>query len=106
MSVTILGQPIIILNSAAHASAMLDKKSATYSDRPALVMAGALVGWTNTLALTPYGARFRAIRRMLHRLMGARANLVPFVPLAERETARLIRRVLEQPDQVAAGIRK
>jgi hypothetical protein len=106
MSVTILGQPIILLNTAAHAQALLDKKSTTYSDRPVLFMGGEIVGWRNTLALTPYGPRFRALRRMLHALMGTRAAMDRFVPVEEQETARLLRRIVERPEHVAEGIRK
>lgn len=38
MSVTLLGQPIIIVNSQKIARDMLDKKAAIYSDRPYLEM--------------------------------------------------------------------
>lgn len=38
MSVTLLGQPIIIVNSQKIARDMLDKKATIYSDRPYLEM--------------------------------------------------------------------
>jgi hypothetical protein len=41
-SVTVLGQPLIILNSSKIAVDMLEKKSAKYSDRPILPMGGEL----------------------------------------------------------------
>jgi hypothetical protein len=107
MSVTIFGQTIIILNSAAHAHALLDKRSAICSDRPMLVMGGELVGWKNTLALTPYNARFRSIRRLLHQLMGSCTGVTTrFAPIMELETRRLLRRIYEQPENVAQAIRK
>lgn len=62
MSVKVLGQPIVIIQSSKVAIDMLDKRSATYSDRPVLTMGSQLVGWNKTLALTPYGARFREYR--------------------------------------------
>lgn len=37
---TVLGQPILILNTQEAAIDLLDKKSAIYSDRPYLAMAG------------------------------------------------------------------
>jgi hypothetical protein len=106
MSVSMLGQPLVIVNSADVAEALLDKKSALYSDRPFLMMASALVGWDRTLALTPYGPRFRAIRRMLHTLMGTRAALAPYTPVFEAESRRMLRRVLDRPDQIADALRK
>lgn len=41
-SVTVLGRPLIILNSAKTAVDMLEQKSAKYSDRPVLPMGGEL----------------------------------------------------------------
>jgi cytochrome P450 len=106
MSVSLLGQPMVIVNSASIASDLLDKKSAIYSDRPSLMMGGELVGWKNTLVLTPYGDRFRAIRRMLRGLMGSRSALVPYESHIELECRRFLRRVLDHPDNVASASRK
>ena len=105
-SVTVLGQPIIIVNSAEVASSMLDKKSAIYSDRPVLQMAGELVGWKHTLVLLPYGARFRRFRRLFHSLIGSQAAVKRFFPSEELEARRFLRRVFMKPDDLAAHIRK
>ncbi|TFY59478.1 hypothetical protein EVG20_g7775 [Dentipellis fragilis] len=102
----LLGQPFIIINSHKKAVEMLEKKSVIYSDRPVLTMGSELVGWKNTLALTGYGERFREYRRMLHRLMGTRSNMEKFHPIEELETHRFLRRVLENPDDLQAHIRK
>ncbi|KAF8810262.1 cytochrome P450 [Phlegmacium glaucopus] len=72
VSISALGQHIVILNSARVALEMLDKKSAIYSDRPVLQMGGELVGWNNSLGLLPYGDRFRNYRKFFHQLMGNR----------------------------------
>jgi hypothetical protein len=109
MSVTILGQTIVILNSSQHALTLLDQRSAIYSDRPKLMMGGEIVGWRKTLALTPYGSRFRATRKLIHSLMGSRAQLAAgdeVLPLIELESHRFLRRVLEDPASVADSIRK
>ncbi|KAF8165086.1 cytochrome P450 [Crassisporium funariophilum] len=105
-SVTVLGQPLIIINSAKIAMDMLDKKSAIYSDRPVLQMAGELVGWKNTLVLLPYGDRFRRYRRLFHSLIGSQAAVKRFFPSEELEARRFLRRVLRKPDDLAALIRK
>ncbi|GLB39728.1 putative cytochrome p450 [Lyophyllum shimeji] len=104
-SVTVLGQPFIILNSAKVATAMLDKKSSIYSDRPVLQMAGNLVGWVNVLALIPYGERFRRVRRLFHRIMGTSASMKNFSQIEEFETRRFLRRVLTKPGDLAAHVR-
>ena len=105
-SITVLGQPIIIINSAEVARDMLDKKSAIYSDRPVLQMAGELVGWKRTLVLLPYGDRFRRYRRLFHRLIGSQEVVKRFFPGEELETRRFLRRVLMKPNDLAAHVRK
>ena len=105
-SVTVLGQPIIIINSAEVACGMLDKKSAIYSDRPVLQMAGELVGWKHTLVLLPYGDRFRRYRRLFHSLIGSQAVVKRFFPSEELEARRFLRRVLMKPNDLAAHVRK
>lgn len=106
ISLNLLGQPLIVLNSAAHAVALLDKRSTIYSDRPVLTMGGELVGWKYTLALTPYGERFREYRKFIARLVGGHAQMQPHLALAERETRRFLLRVLQDPGNVPAHIRK
>jgi hypothetical protein len=105
-SITVLGQPIIIINSAKVACDMLDKKSAIYSDRPILQMAGELVGWKHTLVLLPYGDRFRRYRRLFHRLIGSQAVVKRFFPSEELEARRFLRRVFMKPNDLAAHVRK
>jgi cytochrome P450 len=105
-SVTVLGQHLIIINSAKIAFDMLDKKSSIYSDRPTLQMGGELVGWKNTLVLLPYGDRFRNSRKLFHRLIGSHSAMQRFLPIEEVETHRFLRRVLTKPDDLAAHIRR
>ncbi|KAJ7638494.1 cytochrome P450 [Roridomyces roridus] len=105
-SVTVLGQPIIILNSTRVAVDLLDKRSATYSDRPVCTMGGELVGWKNTLVLLPYGDRFRRYRRLFHNIIGSRAAIKQFLPVEEIETHQFLRRVLAKPEDLQQHIRK
>ncbi|KAF8665749.1 hypothetical protein AX16_000197 [Volvariella volvacea WC 439] len=105
-TVTVLGQNLIILNSAKAAVGMLDKKSSIYSDRPTLQMGGELVGWKNTLALLPYGDRFRRYRRLFHNLIGSPSIMKQYLPAEECETRRFLRRVLTRPQDLAAHIRR
>ena len=75
---------------------MLDR--AIYSDRPPLVMAAELSGYEETLPLMPYGARFRAMRRLVHRFMGTRALVARYgSQIEEEEAMRVMRRILEDP---------
>lgn len=105
-SVTVLGQSLIILNSADAAIEMLDKKSSIYSDRPVLHMAGELVGWRNTLVLIPCGERFRRFRRFFHQMIGTHSSIGRFLPLQEQEVHRFVRNVLLKPEDLASHIRR
>ncbi|GJE86539.1 cytochrome P450 [Phanerochaete sordida] len=103
---SLLGQPMVVLNSAKHAVALLDKRSNIYSDRPVLTMGGELVGWNKILALVPYGERFREYRRFMAKLVGTKTQMERHLPLVEHETRNFLRRILRHPDNVAANIRK
>ncbi|KIK64105.1 hypothetical protein GYMLUDRAFT_40354 [Collybiopsis luxurians FD-317 M1] len=105
-SVTVLGQNLIIVNSASIAREMLDKNSAIYSDRPVIPMGGELCGWKNTLVLTPYGERFRNYRRLAHQLFGNAATMKSFHPVEELETHRFLKRLLSRPAEFSDHIRK
>ncbi|KAG6815618.1 hypothetical protein H0H87_012888, partial [Tephrocybe sp. NHM501043] len=106
LSITVLGQPMVIVNSAKAAHEMLDKKSHIYSDRPVLEMGGNLVGWKNTLVLLPYGDRFRRFRRLLHGVIGSRGAMKQFSHVEEGETHKFLRRLLTDPDNLAAHVRQ
>ncbi|KAI0072612.1 cytochrome P450 [Panus rudis PR-1116 ss-1] len=102
----LLGQHMIILNSASHAFELLDKNSAINSDRPTLIMGGELVGWSNTLALTHYGERLREYRRFFSRFMGSKAQISRFHGLVEQETVKFLLRIQRAPKDIHAHIRR
>ena len=106
MSVSVLGQQMIILNSAQTAFEMLDKKSSIYSDRPIIPMGGELVGWKNLLVLFSYGERFRTHRKLLHQEIGTPSSMSNFYVAEERETRKFLKCVLAKPDDLAAHVRK
>ncbi|KAJ3485043.1 hypothetical protein NLI96_g5230 [Meripilus lineatus] len=106
MSVNLLGQRMVILNSAEFASELLEKRSAIYSDRPTLTMSGELVGWKNSLGLVRYNDKFREYRRFISRKMGTRSLVQEFYQLEEMETRMFIRRVLKEPENLVAHIRR
>ena len=102
----VLGQEMIILNSSKAAIDLLDKRSATYSDRPVLMMGGEIVGWNQSLALTQYGPRFREFRKYMNRFIGTRASVERLAPLQEKEMAKFVARVMAEPGSLLHQIRK
>ncbi|PCH41346.1 cytochrome P450 [Wolfiporia cocos MD-104 SS10] len=106
VSATILGQPMIILNSSQYAFEIFDKKSAMHSDRPVLTMAGKMIGWEHTLVMLRYGSRHRAMRRLFSQLIGSRNNAARLSQHMESEVYHFLFRVLRQPEAVMKHVRK
>ncbi|KAI0776641.1 cytochrome P450 [Trametes elegans] len=106
MSLTLLGQPMLIINSFKHAYDLLEKRSALYSDRPHLTMAGDIVGWDQILVLVRYGTQFREYRRLMARALGSRKTVETFVPVIEAQAARLLPRLYREPVAISDHLRK
>ena len=100
------GQHFVVLNSAKHADALLDKRSSIYSDRPRLIVGGEMAGWKHNIAAMPYGKEHRICRKYVARFMGGERLVADFAGLEERETQNLLRRMLRDPDNAPAHIRK
>jgi len=105
IQVTLFGQPLILLNSAAIMEEF-DKASSIYSDRPVLQMGGELVGYNETLVLLRYGSRFRTYRRHISRFFGQGKAIQEIQPVIVQETGMFLKRVMENHENLSAHIRK
>ncbi|KAJ7444839.1 cytochrome P450 [Mycena latifolia] len=104
-SVTVFGQPVVVLNSLKAATEMLDKKSSIYSDRPVFQMCGELVGWKRGTAFLPYGtSEFKRSRKYFHQLFGSTTNLSKFYPMIVDEYRKFLQRLLESPEKFLSHI--
>lgn len=120
-SVTVFGQPIVVLNSFKAATEMLGRKS-TYSDRPTFQMCGELVsctvhsvatlrftvkqvGWKRGMALLSYGTpQFRRYRKYFHQLFGSHANISKFYPIEVDQFHKFLKHLLESPERFISHI--
>ncbi|KAJ7628753.1 cytochrome P450 [Roridomyces roridus] len=102
--VQILGQPIIVLGSLSAARDLLSERSAIYSSRPRLVMAGELTGFAQSMALMAYSSNFVALRRLIHKELTGN-SLQKYWTLHEDESRLLIDKVLANPDEFLDSIR-
>ncbi|KAG6917741.1 hypothetical protein DXG01_001279 [Tephrocybe rancida] len=105
-SVTVFGQPIIVLNSVKVAQEMLTEKGAIYSDRPQVSMGGEMIGWKNALPLMRYGKTFQHYRRMFHRLFGTHDAMKVFHKTEALSVQRFLRDILQAPHDFVPHLKK
>ena len=99
MHLSMAGQPLVILSTHKVAHDLLSRRSARYSDRPRLVMAGDLVTKGMHMLLRPYDDRYRLHQRMEAPLLTLRAAS-SYRPLQDAESRQLLFDVLGEYDQV------
>ncbi|KAG5636126.1 hypothetical protein H0H81_009033 [Sphagnurus paluster] len=99
-SVTVFGQPIIVINSVDVALAILNGKSDKYSDRPVLPMGGELIGWKNALPLVRYGDEFNQYRRFFHSRFGTKKAVEPFHDFEAVSIRNFLQKILDAPEEL------
>jgi len=62
----VMGQPTVILNKQKTAADLLDRRAATCSSRPRLILAGELLCGGKFLPFMPYGDQWRRVRRAVN----------------------------------------
>ncbi|KAK5630396.1 hypothetical protein RRF57_006111 [Xylaria bambusicola] len=105
-SVTVFGQSIIIINDAQVAFELFEARSSKYSSRPKQLFASELVGWENTIGMSPYNKRFRAMRKNLARVIGSNSAVAQFGDLQAAEVGHFLLHVLRSPENLLDHIRK
>ncbi|KAJ7152093.1 cytochrome P450 [Mycena filopes] len=98
------GTSVIILSSIKVADALLEKRSAIYSDRPRLPMVVELMGWDFIVAMMKYGDKWRAHRRLFNQGFNPKASL-KYRPMHLSATHDLLRRFLREPEDFMAHFR-
>ncbi|TRX88391.1 hypothetical protein FHL15_010704 [Xylaria flabelliformis] len=104
-SVTIMGQPVILVNDARLAIELCDKRSSKYSSRPRQVFAGEMMGWANSLGLVPYNNLFRAQRKIVHQIIGTNSAASQFNALEEAEVGHFLLHLLESPENLVDHVK-
>ncbi|KAJ7451064.1 cytochrome P450 [Mycena latifolia] len=105
MSVTLLGQPFVIINDPEIATEILDKRGGLYADRPTLEMAN-MSGWDRVLSSSRYGPQLKEYRKLIGKVIGTRGSMVKFYPVEEYQANMFLKRVLEDPKAFDAATRK
>ncbi|KAJ3563355.1 hypothetical protein NP233_g8990 [Leucocoprinus birnbaumii] len=102
---SVMQKSVIVINSASIAHDLLDKRSAIYSCRPHVPMAGDVIGWNWALPLVPYGEKFRRHRKYLSQYF-AKQCLPNYYPIQLKEARRLLNDLLDDPDNYRQHIER
>ena len=105
-SITVMGSTIIIINDAKMAFEILEKRSVIHSSRPKQMFAGEMVGWGNSLGLSPYNSHFRTYRKNMSRIIGSKTLVSQFNELQEEEVGHFLLKLRDHPDDLLPNIRR
>lgn len=83
---------------------LLDKRSAIYSDRPHLTVAGDIIGHSKHIPLTPYGDSMKKQRRLFTRMFATSPLVAKFRPLIYENVQDLLLRLVESPQNFKGHI--
>ncbi|KAJ7453392.1 cytochrome P450 [Mycena latifolia] len=97
--VDLLGQSLIVLSSLEATTALLEKRSSIYSDRPGVPMITdpELMGWEFNVAFMKYGDTWRRNRRLMNETFNAKA-VRQYRPMEMTASRALLQRLLDRPD--------
>ncbi|ELU38087.1 cytochrome P450 domain-containing protein [Rhizoctonia solani AG-1 IA] len=101
ISMTVLGQTIVVINSLDTATELLGKRSSIYSDRPELP----IVGWGNNTGNIRYGDNWRMQRRLTHAVLHKKAS-EDLWPGMVKQTRLALQRLLDNPDNFTEEFRR
>lgn len=92
----LLGNKIIVLNSAKDASELLEQRSALYSDRmcPEVLRNPELFDWAGSTGMLGYNDVWRHHRRMINKFLGSRESS-QFHRVQERQTRLLLQKLVD-----------
>ncbi|KAK7926752.1 hypothetical protein PG985_003750 [Apiospora marii] len=94
MHLSMAGQSLVLLSTNQTAQDLLARRSAQYSDRPRMVMAGELVTRGMHMLLRPYDAQYKLHQRMQSPLLNVKASSC-YRPIQEMESRQLLWDIIE-----------
>ncbi|CAL1715485.1 unnamed protein product [Somion occarium] len=100
----VFGTNIIVVNSLRAAIDLFDRRSTIYNDRPHMTMISDLIGMGWTLALLPYGERWRDMRKALHRDLNY-DSVKQFRDVHIQACHEFLRRLVSRPERFREDIR-
>ncbi|KAI0723015.1 cytochrome P450 [Earliella scabrosa] len=105
-SFSLLGQRFVIVTSPKIALDMLEKKSAIYSSRAPIPVAGDVIGWNGAMIMQPSGHRMRETRKLLGSVMASTKRVERFHDLVEQETKEFLVGLSNRTDTLYREVQK
>ncbi|KAF9264569.1 putative CyP450 monooxygenase [Marasmius fiardii PR-910] len=93
----VFGDETVILNSYKATTELLEKRSRNYSDRPHMIMADDLMGWTWDFVHMSYGDKWRIHRKTFHQYFQQR-NVPEFHVIQQAAAKALLRKLATSPE--------
>ncbi|KAF2141081.1 uncharacterized protein K452DRAFT_272908 [Aplosporella prunicola CBS 121167] len=102
----ILGtKTVIVLSDGQGVKDLLDRRSASYSDRMDMYVGTELCSGGLRLLLMRYGAQWRMLRRLVHQLLNVNVS-ASYVPYQDLENKQMLVEFLDDPDHFLEHIRR
>ncbi|KAI0755468.1 cytochrome P450 [Irpex lacteus] len=100
----VLGNCLVVINSEKAAVELMEKRSATYSDRPPLPVLERC-GWKDGVIIAGAGQEWAAQRKLIQRPL-AKATIPEYASIQEEEVRLLLSGLLEQPQDYFRLLRR
>jgi cytochrome P450 len=104
-SVQLGTQTQIVLSSDQAVKDLIDKRGHIYSSRPETYIAQNVLSNGNRIAMLPYGATWRTLRKVIHGLLGVQ-KAESYVPYQDLENLQMLSELLTQPEEFLKSIRR
>ncbi|KAF8917174.1 cytochrome P450 [Mucidula mucida] len=104
VSMEVLGQPVIIVNSAKGAAELFEKRSSNYADRPPFHMANDLMKWAWNFNHMRYSDEWRLHRKTFHQYFQAK-EVLEYRPVQMATTRMLLKLMLQSPEDFFSHVR-
>ncbi|KAF9447305.1 putative CyP450 monooxygenase [Macrolepiota fuliginosa MF-IS2] len=104
VSISILGQQTIILDSVDAITDLMGKRSAIYSDRTSFPMLNDLIGWHWNFAFMKYGSEWRRRRRVFNEHFN-QSTIRSLYPIHAKHSRLLMQRLLQSPEDFESHLR-
>jgi len=101
-----IAKPIVIVNSARVAHALMDKRSEVYNDRPRFVMGNEMMVDNSFLGFMRTGPKVRAFRRLLSEVLSNQGVRQMVNPIQLKEARYLVRDLLKDENSYQAAIHR